>query len=41
MSVSSKEQDEDEEVLPGESQPDPSVEDIWDSMIEIIANKGK
>jgi hypothetical protein len=43
MSVSSKgskDHDEDEEILAGESQPDPTVEDIWDSMIEIIAKKG-
>jgi hypothetical protein len=41
MSVSSKDsKDDNEEVLAGESQPDPSMEDIWDSMIEIIAKKG-
>jgi hypothetical protein len=44
MSISSKgskEVDEDEEVLAGESQPDPTMEDIWDSMIEIVASKTK
>jgi ribonuclease I len=44
MSVSSKgskDIDEDEDVLAGESQPDPTMEDIWDSMIEIVASKAK
>jgi hypothetical protein len=38
MSVSSKGS---KDVLAGESQPDPTMEDIWDSMIEIVASKAK